>query len=134
MTELGRVVGVVPAQRAPQDGDRVAEQGERSTRRRGRRGTGPGPCRGTRGPRRRCTRWPRAIRRHKLSDAEREFVRPLLPESPRSRKRVDDHRVRTGIVRRFRIGTAWWDVPQRYGSWTTLPTRFHRWATDGTFE
>ncbi|WP_406733726.1 transposase [Streptomyces sp. NBC_01794] len=69
-----------------------------------------------------------------MSDAEREFVRPLLPESLRSRKWVDDHRVRNGIVRKFRTGTAWRDGPQRYGSWTTSHTRFHRWATDGTFE
>ncbi|MGW0555424.1 transposase [Streptomyces sp. NPDC002926] len=52
--------------------------------------------------------------------AGREFVRALLPESLRRRKRVDDHRVRDGIVWKFRTGTAWRDVPQRYGPWTTL--------------
>ncbi|RAJ71194.1 putative transposase of IS4/5 family DUF4096 [Streptomyces sp. Amel2xB2] len=35
---------------------------------------------------------------------------------------------------KFRTGTAWRDVPERYGSWTTLHTRFRRWAGDGTFE
>ncbi|MDX3764052.1 IS5 family transposase [Streptomyces sp. AK02-04a] len=73
-------------------------------------------------------------RRHELSDAEWEFVRPLLPASLRGRKRLDDRRVLNGIVWKFRTGTAWRDVPERYGSWATLHTRFRRWAKDGTFE
>ncbi|MBK3545855.1 IS5 family transposase [Streptomyces sp. MBT60] len=74
------------------------------------------------------------IRRHELSDAEWEFVRPLLPESLRGRKRLDDRRVLNGIVWKFRTGTAWRDVPEHYGPWATLHTRFRRWAADGTFD
>ncbi|MYQ95000.1 IS5 family transposase, partial [Streptomyces sp. SID4946] len=74
------------------------------------------------------------IRRHELSDVEWEFVRPLLPESLRGRKRLDDRRVLNGIVWKFRTGVAWRDVPERYGPWATLHTRFRRWAVDGTFD
>ncbi|MFF4138356.1 transposase [Streptomyces mirabilis] len=74
------------------------------------------------------------IRRHELSDAEGEFVRPLLPVSSRGRKRLDDRSVLNGIVWKFRTGTAWRDVPERYGPWATLHTGFRRWAADGTFE
>ncbi len=74
------------------------------------------------------------VRRHELSDAEWEFVRPLLPASLRGRKRLDDRRVLNGIVWKFRTGTAWRDVPERYGPWATLHTRFRRWAADGTFD
>ncbi|MFJ9909414.1 IS5 family transposase [Streptomyces sp. NPDC101152] len=74
------------------------------------------------------------MRRHELSDAEWEFVRPLLPASLRGRKRLDDRRVLNGIVWKFRTGTAWRDVPERYGPWATLHTRFRRWAADGTFD
>lgn len=42
--------------------------------------------------------------------------------------------VLNGIVWKFRTGVAWRDVPERYGSWATLHTRFRRWAADGTFE
>ncbi|MFD7337532.1 transposase [Streptomyces violascens] len=49
---------------------------------------------------------------------------PLLPASLRSRKRLDDRRVLNGIVWKFRTGVAWRDVPERYGSWATLHTRF----------
>ena len=76
----------------------------------------------------------RVIRRHELSDEEWEFLRPLLPESLRGRKRLDDRTVLNGIVWKFRTGTAWRDVPERYGPWHTLHTRFRRWALDGTFE
>lgn len=74
------------------------------------------------------------IPRHELSDAEWEFVRPLLPESLRGRKRLDNRKILNGIVWKFRTGTAWRDVPERYGPWATLHTRFRRWAMDGTFE
>lgn len=74
------------------------------------------------------------IRRHELSDAEWAFVQPLLPRSERGRRRLDDRTVLNGIVWKFRTGTAWRDVPERYGSWATLHTRFRRWAKDGTFE
>lgn len=38
-----------------------------------------------------------------------------------------------GIVSKLRTGTSCRDVPERFGSWQTLHTRFHRWALDGTF-
>lgn len=63
-----------------------------------------------------------------------KFLRPLLPQSLHGRKRLDDRTVLNGIVWKFRTGTAWRDVPEWYGSWHTLPTRFCRWALDGTFE
>ncbi|MES5825556.1 transposase [Streptomyces sp. RG80] len=60
--------------------------------------------------------------------------RSLLPESLRGRKRLDDRRMLNGIVWKFRTGTDWRDVPDQYGPWQTLHTRFRRWALDGTFE
>lgn len=50
------------------------------------------------------------------------------------RPRLDDRTVLNGIVWKFRTGVAWRDVPERYGSWATVYTRFRRWAGDGTFE
>ena len=64
------------------------------------------------------------IRCHELSDVEWEFVRPLLPGSLGGGKRLDDRTVLKGIVWKFRTGTARRDVPERYGSWHTLHTRF----------
>ncbi|WP_442815835.1 transposase [Streptomyces sp. NBC_01207] len=74
------------------------------------------------------------MRRHELSDAEWALVQPLLPRSVRGRPRLDDRTVLNGIVWKFRTGVARRDVPERYGSWASLHTRFRRWAADETFE
>ncbi|WP_395577191.1 transposase [Streptomyces sp. BK79] len=63
------------------------------------------------------------IRRHELSDAEWEFVRPLLPASLRGRKRLDDRRVLNGFVWKFRRG-----LPRRGPS---RPRRCGRGAATG---
>ncbi|WP_405670197.1 IS5 family transposase [Streptomyces sp. NBC_00055] len=73
------------------------------------------------------------VRRHELSDAEWEVLSGLLPKAVTGRPRQDDRLVLNGIVWKLRTGSAWRDVPERYGSWQTLYTRFRRWALDGTF-
>ncbi|WP_405434986.1 IS5 family transposase [Streptomyces anulatus] len=74
------------------------------------------------------------MRRHELSDAEWAVLSRLLPSSGTAgRPRSDDRVVLNGIVWKLRTGSAWRDVPDRYGSWQTLYTRFRRWALDGTF-
>ncbi|MFE9399273.1 transposase [Streptomyces flavidovirens] len=76
----------------------------------------------------------RVIRRHELSDTEWDFVRPLLPSASMGRPRLDDRTMLNGSCGSFRAGVAWRDVPERYGPWASLHTRFRRWAADGTFD
>ncbi|MFE9399275.1 transposase [Streptomyces flavidovirens] len=57
----------------------------------------------------------RVIRSHELSDAEWDFVRPLLPPTSMGRPRLDDRTMLNGIVWKFRAGVAWRGVPERYG-------------------
>ncbi|MFC5663830.1 IS5 family transposase [Kitasatospora misakiensis] len=74
------------------------------------------------------------VGRHELSDAEWAVLSRFLPASGvAGRPRSDDRLVLNGIVWKLRTGTSWRDVPERYGSWQTLYTRFRRWALDGTF-
>lgn len=35
---------------------------------------------------------------------------------------------------RFRTGSPWRDVPQSYGSWSTIYDRFRMWASTGLFQ
>ena len=35
---------------------------------------------------------------------------------------------------RFRTGSAWRDLPDRFGSWNTIYKNFRRWASDGVWE
>ncbi len=60
-----------------------------------------------------------ARRRYELTDKEWAIIEPLLPNKPRGVPRVDDRRVLNGILWRFRSGSPWAKIPERYGPSTT---------------
>jgi transposase len=39
-----------------------------------------------------------------------------------------------GILWVLRTGAPWRDLPERYGKWTTIYSRFQRWRKSGTWE
>lgn len=47
---------------------------------------------------------------------------------------MDDRRVINGILWRFRAGTAWADIPARYGPHKTCYNRFVRWQRAGHWQ
>ncbi len=73
-------------------------------------------------------------RRYELTDLEWAIIAPLLPNKPRGVPRVDDRRVINGILWRFRTGSPWADVPDRYGPPTTCYNRFVRWRKAGVWD
>lgn len=73
-------------------------------------------------------------RRYELSDLEWDIIAPLLPNKPRGVARVDDRRTINGILWRFRTGSPWADVPERYGPPTTCYNRFVRWRKAGVWD
>lgn len=73
-------------------------------------------------------------RRYELTDIEWEIIAPLLPNKPRGVPRVDDRRVINGILWRFRTGSPWADIPERYGPSTTCYNRFVRWRKAGVWD
>jgi transposase len=73
------------------------------------------------------------VRRHELTDEQWQAIEPLLPPSgTKGRPRVDDRRVINGMLYKAKTGIAWRDLPERYGPWKTIYTRFWRWSRDGT--
>jgi transposase len=69
-----------------------------------------------------------------LSNAEWEWLRPLLPPTGQRGGRWRDHRqVINGIIWRTRTGAPWRDLPERYGPWQTCYKRFARWEIDETW-
>ena len=72
--------------------------------------------------------------RFDMSDFEWRIIEPLLPNKPRGITRVDDRRVLNGIFYRLRTGTAWRDLPARYGPYTTVYNRFNRWTKAGIWD
>jgi transposase len=73
------------------------------------------------------------VRRHELTDEQWQKIQPLLPPSgTKGRPRVDDRRMINGMLYKAKTGIAWRDLPERYGPWKTVYTRFWRWSRDGT--
>src|SRR6478672_1722400 len=73
-------------------------------------------------------------RRYKPPDRECVIIEPLLPEKPRGVSRVDNRRVLNGILWRFRTGSPWAEIPERYGPTTTCYNRFVRWRKAGVWD
>ncbi|MGW8779478.1 IS5 family transposase [Streptomyces sp. NPDC055796] len=73
------------------------------------------------------------MRRHELTNSEWELLAPLIPSAGRGRPRAEDRRVVNGMVYKIRTGVSWRDLPERYGPWKSVYTRFRRYAIDGVF-
>ncbi len=70
-----------------------------------------------------------------LTDAQWEFIKPLLPPQPKiSRKRADDRKTINGILFVLVSGSRWRDMPDRYGSYVTAWRRLKRWTEEGIWE
>ncbi|QFS50065.1 IS5 family transposase [Nostoc sphaeroides CCNUC1] len=76
------------------------------------------------------------INRGDLSNEQWERLKSLLPsEKPRTGKPNHDHRrVVNGILWILRTGAPWRDLPERYGKWESIATRFYRWQKAGTWQ
>ena len=76
-----------------------------------------------------------ARRRHELTDEQFAKLAPLLPpERPATGRPNHDHRaILNGILWRLKTGSPWRDVPERYGKWDTVYSRFRRWQQAGVW-
>ena len=68
-----------------------------------------------------------------LNDTQWSAIAPLLPKLG-GRPRVDDRRVLSGILHRFREGLRWRALPDTYGPRTTVFNRFNRWSQRGLWQ
>ncbi len=68
------------------------------------------------------------MEKQELTDAQWERLRPLLPpQTPRTGRPANNHRtVLNGILWILRTGSPWRCLPERYGSWKTVSSRFYR--------
>lgn len=75
-------------------------------------------------------------KRHELSDEQWQQLKPLLPpEKPETGRTNLDHRtVINGIVWLLKTGAPWRDLPERYGKWQTVASRFYRWQKNGVWD
>jgi transposase len=75
-------------------------------------------------------------RRHELTDTQWEHLKPLLPPQKQAFGRpYDDHRrIINGILWKLKTGAPWRDLPERYGPWSTVYSRFFRWKRKGIWD
>lgn len=61
---------------------------------------------------------------------------PLLPpQRPRTGRPAHDHRtILNGMLWILRTGAPWRDLPDRYGNWQTVYSRFRRWREAGIWD
>ena len=73
--------------------------------------------------------------RHELTAAAWARIAPLLPPQATRGTHYKDHRtVLNGMLSRHATGTAWRDLPERYGPWSTVYSRFPRWTREGLWD
>lgn len=78
-----------------------------------------------------------ATRRYEMTDEEWERLKKYFPEreeGQQGRPRNDDRQMLNGVLWITRSGAAWRDLPERYGAWSTVYSRFARWQEEGLFE
>ena len=77
--------------------------------------------------------------RHELTDEQWARLEPLLPpqtaQKPSRGRPARDHRtIINGMLWINKTGAPWRDLPERYGPWQTVATRFYRWTKQGLWE
>ena len=77
------------------------------------------------------------LRRYEFTDEEWNRIVPLLPPEntgKQGRPRKDNRIILNGMVWLARSGAPWRDLPERYGSWQTVYSRFRKWIDDGILD
>jgi transposase len=77
------------------------------------------------------------MRRYELSDPQWARIAPLFRQRTRRSKAgrpPNDHRpIVNAILWVLHTGAPWRDLPERYGPWQTIFTRFNGWRRDGSW-
>ena len=75
------------------------------------------------------------MHRGDLTSEQWERLEPMLPKRALGgRPRVDDRVVINGVLWVLRTGAPWRDMPERYGKWPTVYSRFQRWRKAGVWD
>ena len=75
-------------------------------------------------------------KRYELSNDQWERIKDLLPgkAGDPGRHGADNRLFVNGVLWVLRSGAHWHDLPERYGKWKSIHTRFSRWAKAGVWE
>lgn len=77
------------------------------------------------------------LRRYELTDQEWNRIKDLLPpekSGKRGRPSKDNRMILNAMLWIARSGAPWRDLPERYGPWETVYSRFRKWINDGILD
>lgn len=76
------------------------------------------------------------VRRHGLRDDQWERIEGLLPgrEGAVGVTAKDNRLFVEAVLYRYRAGVPWRDLPECFGRWKAVHTRFSRWSASGVWE
>ena len=76
------------------------------------------------------------VRRYGLRDDQWERIEGLLPgrEETVGVTAKDNRLFVEAVLYRYRAGIPWRDLPERFGQWKAVHTRFSRWSATGVWE
>ena len=72
-------------------------------------------------------------KRYELTEEQWNRIKDLIPHSRMGPPRKDDRLMLNAMLWLARSGAGWEDLPERYGPWKTVYSRFCKWRDDGTF-
>ena len=70
---------------------------------------------------------------YELTEEQWNRIKDLIPQSRMGRPRKDDRLILNAMLWLARSEAGWQNLPERYGSWKTVYSRFCKWRDDGTF-
>jgi len=74
-------------------------------------------------------------RRHEISDSDWERIKNLLPPENHGEGRPSkpNRDMLNGMLWICKTGAPWRDLPERFGPWNTVYTRYSNWSKDEAF-
>ena len=78
-----------------------------------------------------------SMKRHELSEEQWNKIKELLPpeRKPQGGRPAKDNRMMlNGIIYWLNTGIPWRDLPERFGPWNSVYSRFNRWTRQGVWE
>lgn len=76
------------------------------------------------------------MRRYELTPSEWERIEKLLPPENKGKGRPakDNRSMMNGMLWVARSGATWRDLPDYYGPWQTVYSKFRKWRDEGVLE
>ena len=77
------------------------------------------------------------IKRHEMTDEQWDRIKDLVPperSGGKGRPAKDNRMMVNAIIWILKTGAPWRDLPERYGSWNSVYSRYSRWTKRGIWE